>query len=314
MSPSIAVITPEGAPNVSPLISAEMARAATDWEWYHRCLTRVADVQYFSLVDWREVSGFDAVLVHEAIEAATPGATAPALWQIARRERPADLGRAPPAEHVRPGGIRARVLRRRRPARRVPARWRVYAPLLTGLRSPDKRRQRRGPSSATRRSPTSTPIRSCSRCRPRAGNPEVPLLARSARALRRKDRADDAAVHAPGPGQLVRRLALASGTDPEGVAGRDFLRRRTVVAHPGSRRRIARTRWARYQGAPVEGQGGCRVGGVRGHRTRAPRRGSRPTSCASRRWPSSPTIRAISSGMTYSSRTRPICRSRTSAG
>lgn len=135
MSPSIAVITPEGAPNVSPLISAEMARAATDWEWYHRCLARVADVQYFSLVDWREVSGFDAVLVHEAIEAATPGATAPALWQLRGANgrliwvEPHQRSTFAPAVFER--GFFDVV------DRLVKYQLMAYAPLLTGLRSPD---------------------------------------------------------------------------------------------------------------------------------------------------------------------------------
>ena len=81
----IAVITPHLAGNLSPLLPAQMARAATEWEWYHRCLSQVADVEYFAMGDWREVSGFDAVLVHEAIEATTNGATLLALSQLRSR-------------------------------------------------------------------------------------------------------------------------------------------------------------------------------------------------------------------------------------
>lgn len=85
MSPQIAVITPEGAPNLSPLQSAQLAHAATEWEWYHRCISRIAEVHYFTLADWRQVTGFDAVLVHEALAAAAPGGVVPALSQIRGR-------------------------------------------------------------------------------------------------------------------------------------------------------------------------------------------------------------------------------------
>lgn len=88
MTPRVAVITPEALANLSPLLPGELAHAATEWEWYHRCLSKLADVRYFPLGDWTEVSGFDAVLVHEAIEAANPGATVPALSQLrSRNER-----------------------------------------------------------------------------------------------------------------------------------------------------------------------------------------------------------------------------------
>lgn len=82
MSPRLAVITPEAVPNLSPLLPGEHARSATDWEWYHRSLSKLADVQYFPLGDWMAVADFDAVLVHEAIEAAAPGATMTALSRL----------------------------------------------------------------------------------------------------------------------------------------------------------------------------------------------------------------------------------------
>ncbi len=85
MSPQVAVITPEAVANLSPLLPGELARAATEWEWYHRCLSKLAEVRYFSLGDWTQVAGFDAVLVHEAIEAATPGGIVPALSQLRGR-------------------------------------------------------------------------------------------------------------------------------------------------------------------------------------------------------------------------------------
>jgi WavE lipopolysaccharide synthesis len=85
MSARVAVITPEAMVNLSPLLPGELAHAATEWEWYHRCLSKLADVRYFSLGDWTEVAGFDAVLVHEAIAAATPGGTVPALSQLRSR-------------------------------------------------------------------------------------------------------------------------------------------------------------------------------------------------------------------------------------
>ncbi len=87
MSPQIAVITPEAMANLSPLLPGELAHAATEWEWYHRCLSKLADVRYFPLGDWASVAGFDAVLVHEAIAAATPGGTVPALSQLRSRNR-----------------------------------------------------------------------------------------------------------------------------------------------------------------------------------------------------------------------------------
>ena len=85
MSPSIAVISPEAAPNLTPLFPAKLARMSTEWEWYHRCLSRLADVQYFPLGDWTQVTGFDAVLVHEAIEAATVGTTMSVLSRLRHR-------------------------------------------------------------------------------------------------------------------------------------------------------------------------------------------------------------------------------------
>ncbi|MBV9605106.1 MAG: hypothetical protein JO027_08365 [Solirubrobacterales bacterium] len=85
MSPQVAVISPEAVANLSPLLPGELARAATDWEWYHRSLSKLADVRYFPLGDWTEVTGFDAVLVHEAIEAATPGGVIPALSRLRGR-------------------------------------------------------------------------------------------------------------------------------------------------------------------------------------------------------------------------------------
>jgi WavE lipopolysaccharide synthesis len=85
MSRRIAVITPEAVANLSPLLPGEQALSATEWEWYHRCLSRLAEVRYFPLGDWMEVAGFDAVLVHEAFEAATPGGTVPALSQLRSR-------------------------------------------------------------------------------------------------------------------------------------------------------------------------------------------------------------------------------------
>jgi WavE lipopolysaccharide synthesis len=85
VTPRVAVISPEAVANLSPLLPGELARAATDWEWYHRCLSRLADVRYFALGDWTEVAGFDAVLVHEAIAAATPGGIVPALSQLRSR-------------------------------------------------------------------------------------------------------------------------------------------------------------------------------------------------------------------------------------
>jgi hypothetical protein len=87
MSPRIAVITPEAVPNLSPLLPGEHALSATDWEWYHRCLSKLAEVRYFPLGDWMEVADFDAVLVHEAIEAATPGGTIAALSALRSRNR-----------------------------------------------------------------------------------------------------------------------------------------------------------------------------------------------------------------------------------
>jgi hypothetical protein len=85
MSPRLAVITPEAVPNLSPLLPGEHARSATDWEWYHRCLSKLAEVRYFPLGDWMEVTDFDAVVVHEAIEAATPGGTITALSRLRSR-------------------------------------------------------------------------------------------------------------------------------------------------------------------------------------------------------------------------------------
>jgi hypothetical protein len=87
MSPRVAVISPEAVPNLTPLLPGEHALSPTDWEWYHRCLSKLAEVRYFPLGDWMEVADFDAVLVHEAIEAATPGGIVPALSQLRSRNR-----------------------------------------------------------------------------------------------------------------------------------------------------------------------------------------------------------------------------------
>lgn len=70
MTPSIAVVTPGAVPHVSALLPAAKAKAASDWEWYHRCLSTVGEVRYFGFRDLNGVAGFDVVLVHEGLEMA----------------------------------------------------------------------------------------------------------------------------------------------------------------------------------------------------------------------------------------------------
>lgn len=78
----IAVITPGPVANVSPLLPGKKAGRATDWEWYHRCLSAIAEVQYVALDECSTVSGFDAVLVHECLELATGEFTIDALNRL----------------------------------------------------------------------------------------------------------------------------------------------------------------------------------------------------------------------------------------
>ncbi len=85
MSARVAVITPEAVPNLTPLLPGERALSATEWEWYHRCLSKLADVQYFPMGDWMEVADFDVVLVHEAIEAVAGGGIMSALSRLRTR-------------------------------------------------------------------------------------------------------------------------------------------------------------------------------------------------------------------------------------
>jgi hypothetical protein len=85
MRPSIAVITPRAAGQLSALLPAELAKTPTEWEWYHRCLSTIARVRYFDAKEWESVSGFSAVLVHEGIETETGGLTVMALSKLRRR-------------------------------------------------------------------------------------------------------------------------------------------------------------------------------------------------------------------------------------
>jgi hypothetical protein len=85
VSPSIAVITPPGSAPVTPLLPARTAKRATEWEWYHRCLSAVGEVSYFDLSEWQNASGFDVVLVHEGIDLASAEPTLPILVRLANR-------------------------------------------------------------------------------------------------------------------------------------------------------------------------------------------------------------------------------------
>ncbi|HWE09014.1 MAG TPA: WavE lipopolysaccharide synthesis family protein [Solirubrobacteraceae bacterium] len=51
-----------------------MAGTPSWWEWYHRCLSEVGELRYFSPAERATVSGFDVVLVHEGLERAEGGA------------------------------------------------------------------------------------------------------------------------------------------------------------------------------------------------------------------------------------------------
>lgn len=85
MTPTVAVITPAGSANVTNLLPSARAGAPMSWEWYHRCLSAVADVRYVALDTFDSVSGCDTVLVHEALAAVTPGETVQALSDLRAR-------------------------------------------------------------------------------------------------------------------------------------------------------------------------------------------------------------------------------------
>jgi len=61
----------------------------TAWEWYHRCLSAIGRVGYFAPGQWEKVSGFSAVLVHEAIENESPARAVEMLAGL--RERNASV-------------------------------------------------------------------------------------------------------------------------------------------------------------------------------------------------------------------------------
>lgn len=82
---SLAVITPGPVANISPLLPGKTAGRATDWEWYHRCLSDVGEVRYLAPREWESATGFDAVLVHEGLALSTGAFTIGALERLRSR-------------------------------------------------------------------------------------------------------------------------------------------------------------------------------------------------------------------------------------
>jgi hypothetical protein len=85
MRPSIVVVTPAYKHSISALMPAELSGVPCEWEWYHRCLSQIGDVEYVGIDRWDAVSGADVVLVHEALELIMHDATVRALSRMRSR-------------------------------------------------------------------------------------------------------------------------------------------------------------------------------------------------------------------------------------